>query len=111
MLDYRFEPAQLRVAAGQPLAVRLSNDGARPHSIAVPALDIDVLVPSGRTRTVVVRLPAGTYDVTCSVGDHEQQGMRGRIVVLGPDAAVSTGLTAGADTMHDHHAANGGTGG
>lgn len=76
MVDYRFEPAQLRVAAGEPFAVTFANDGARPHSFAVAALDIDVVVPSGRSRTVVVRLDAGAYDFVCSVGEHER-GARG----------------------------------
>jgi plastocyanin len=101
LVDYRFEPAQLRVAAGEPLAVVLSNEGARPHAFTVPALDLDVLVPSGRSRTVVVRLEPGSYDLTCSVGDHEQEGMKGRVVV-GPSSAAAA---------HDHQAAHGSSGG
>lgn len=82
MVDYRFEPAQLRVPAGRPLAVRLTNDGIRPHVFAVESLGIQVEVPSGRTRTVVVEVPPGTYELVCPVGDHQEEGMTGRVVVL-----------------------------
>ena len=123
MVDYRFEPAQLRVAAGEPFAVTFTNDGARPHSFAVAALDLDVLVPSGRSRTVVVRLDAGTYDFVCSVGDHEQEGMEGRVVVVGADGVVAAGRPEPGDagdhahhhthhhTHHDTHHASAGQGG
>ena len=118
MLDYRFEPAQLRVREGQPFAVTFTNDGARPHSFAVSSLDLDVVVPSGRSRTVVVRLPAGTYDYVCSVGDHEQEGMKGRVVVVRSDGAAPAVLPsdAGPAARGDHaghagHAGHGGDGG
>ena len=104
MVDYRFEPAQLRVGAGEPFAVTFTNDGARPHSFAVAALDIDVVVPSGRSRTVVVRLDAGTYEFVCSVGDHEQEGMKGRVLVVGDDGVVPAGGPSG---DHAHHSGAG----
>jgi hypothetical protein len=97
--------------------VRFTNDGARPHSFAVEALDVDVEVPSGRTRTVVLRLPPGTYDYVCSVGDHELEGMKGRVVVVGADGVVpASGEAPGrhrepGHAAHDHaahdHAAHG----
>lgn len=117
MVDYRFEPAQLRVAAGAPFAVTFTNDGARPHSFALASSDLEVLVPSGRSRTVVVRLDAGTYDFVCSVGEHEQDGMKGRVVVVGADGVVPTGQPAPAGAAaHSHadahhHGADHGTGG
>jgi plastocyanin len=112
MVEHRFEPAQLRVAAGEPFAVAFTNDGARPHSFAVPTLDLDVLVPSGRTRSVVVRLEPGTYDYVCSVGDHEREGMKGRVVVLGADGTVVPPQAAPAHDgtggpAHGDHSAHG----
>jgi plastocyanin len=112
MVDYRFEPAQLRVAAGQPFAMDFTNDGARPHSFAVPSLGIDLIVPSGRTRTVVLRLAPGTYNYVCSVGDHEEEGMKGRVQVVGADGTVPARLpapdAAGQHGDHTTHGAHGG---
>ena len=112
MVDYRFEPAQLRVAVGEPFAVTFANDGARPHSFSVASLDLDVVVPSGRSRTVVVRLDAGTYDFVCSVGDHEQEGMKGRVLVVGDDGVVpAAGPSPGTgDHAHHGHAGHGTSG-
>jgi hypothetical protein len=74
----------------------------------VPALDVDVIVPSGRTRTVVLRLDPGTYDYVCSVGDHEEQGMKGRVQVVGADGTLPAGLPAqDAARHHGDHTAHG----
>lgn len=109
MVDFAFEPGQLTVAEGQPVAFRFSNDGDGAHSFAVESLGIDVTVPAGRTRTVVVDLEPGTYPFVCSVGDHEEKGMAGRLTVLGEGGGDghSAGTDAEADagtggTLHDH---------
>ena len=108
MVNFRFEPGQLRVAEGQPVAFRFTNDTDRSHSFAVEALGIDTTVPSGRTRTVVVEADAGTYPFVCTVGDHEGSGMVGSLVVVGDGRADATGGEDTADTErtpgtgHDH---------
>ena len=106
MVDYRFEPAQLRVAAGQPFAITFTNDGARPHSFAVDSLGVDVAVPSGRSRTVVLALAPGSYDYVCSVGDHEVEGMKGRVLVVDEAGAVPAGLPAESPADHRGHGAH-----
>lgn len=105
MVDFLFEPAQLRVVAGQPLALRFINDGATPHSFAIEELGLDVAVPSGRTRTVVMTLAPGTYDFVCSVGDHVQEGMRGRVVVS--EATDGAGIAGAPAPAGDPHAGHG----
>lgn len=86
MVNFKFEPGQLRVATGQPVAFRFTNDTDDSHSFAVDALDIDVAVPSGRSRVVVVEAEPGSYAFHCSVGSHRADGMKGELVVGGgPD--------------------------
>lgn len=97
MVNFRFEPGQLRVAEGQPVAFRFTNDTDKSHSFAVEALGIDTTVPSGRTRTVVVEADAGTYPFVCTVGDHEENGMVGSLIVVGPGGNATDGEDA-ADT-------------
>jgi len=85
MVDFRFEPGQLRVAEGQLVSFQFTNDTGGTHSFAIDAFDLDVRVPSGRTRVVVVEAGPGTYPFHCSVGSHADDGMKGRLVVDGND--------------------------
>lgn len=85
MVNFKFEPGQLRVAEGQPVAFRFTNDTDDTHSFAIDAFDLDVQVPSGRTRVVVVDAGPGTYPFHCSVGSHADDGMKGRLVVDSED--------------------------
>jgi len=36
---------------------------------------------AGETRSATVRLPAGTFDFLCTVGDHAELGMKGKLKV------------------------------
>ena len=102
MVNYKFEPGQLRVAAGQPVAFRFTNDTDDAHAFTVDAFDVDVVVPSGRSRVVVVEAAPGTYPYHCSVGSHEEDGMKGRLVVVGEDGAGHAGHDHAAHEGHDH---------
>lgn len=57
--------------------LHLRNTGTLPHDFTIPALDVAVLVPSG--RDTYARLPDSvptTFEVICTVGDHLELGMR-----------------------------------
>ncbi|MFJ2094995.1 cupredoxin domain-containing protein [Streptomyces sp. NPDC087901] len=64
MVNYRFEPSILRAAPGQPVAFTFTNDTDDAHAFAVEKLGIDIEVPSGRTRTVVVQAPPASTPCT-----------------------------------------------
>ncbi|MFE1251209.1 cupredoxin domain-containing protein [Streptomyces sp. NPDC058735] len=107
MVNYRFEPSILRTAPGQPVAFTFTNDTDDAHAFTVDKLGIDIEVPSGRTRTVVVQAPPGRYAMHCSVGSHSADGMRGQLVITGdattpaPDAS-HTGDATPSDAQHLH---------
>lgn len=82
MANYRFQPSQLRLDGG-PVALRFRNDTDDSHSFTIDALGVDVEVPSGRSRVLVVHAGPGEYAVHCTVGDHRESGMVGRLVVPG----------------------------
>ncbi|MFJ8546863.1 cupredoxin domain-containing protein [Streptomyces sp. NPDC093586] len=106
MVNYRFEPSILRVAPGQPVAFTFTNDTDDAHAFTVEKLGIDIEVPSGRTRTVVVEAPSGRYAVHCSVGSHRADGMKGQLVITGNDATAppaSDADPAPATDTHSHH--------
>lgn len=107
MVDFKFEPAQLRVSPGEQVAFRFTNTSGGTHAFTVDDLAVDVQVPSGRSRTIVVDAPAGTYDYYCSVGSHHDEGMKGRLVVADPVApaggSVPTGPDSATSTMTSHN--------
>jgi len=102
MVNYRFEPAQLRGQAGEPVALRFTNPSDDDHTFTIADLDLEVVVPSGRSRVISVEAPPGEYRVTCTQGSHLEDGMEGRLVIT--DGTGSTGAaTAPAATAHHHH--------
>ncbi|MDX2624931.1 cupredoxin domain-containing protein [Streptomyces sp. WI03-5b] len=85
MVNYRFEPSIPRAAPGQPVAFTFTNDTDDVHAFAVDKLGIDIEVPSGRTRTIVVQAAPGRYAMHCSIGSHQADGMKGQLVITGQD--------------------------
>jgi plastocyanin len=80
--DTRFSRARLTARAGRPVELVLVNTGAAPHDLVIDELGVSRAVPSGRSTVVrfTPRAP-GTYLYYCSVGDHLEQGMAGRLEV------------------------------
>ncbi len=80
-LDFRFQPAQLRIKAGQPVNIALANRGAIIHNITIPALQFQLVAQPGR-RAVASLTAArlGAYEFYCSVPGHRAV-MVGRLVV------------------------------
>jgi uncharacterized cupredoxin-like copper-binding protein len=85
--DIYFSPNLITIPAGEPVAFALTNHGAAPHDFSVTAhksprvkdLGVSVDVAPGKTETVEVEAPAGTYYFFCDIPGHEQAGMFGYI--------------------------------
>ena len=101
MVGFEYVPAQLRADAGS-VAIRFANDSADNHSFTIDALGLDVQVPSGRERVVVVEAQAGEYAVYCSVDDHRDQGMVGKLTVVG-NGAPAPAAPVVVPVGHHHH--------
>ena len=83
--EYSFDPSTIVVEGAGALRLTLDNRGSLAHNSKVER-DGRVLggtpsFPAGETRSATVRLPAGTYDFLCTVGDHAELGMRGKLEV------------------------------
>ena len=81
----RFEPAAIRVRAGQPLELTLRNRDQSAHDLTLnegAAQPIKLAVNGGETtsRTLTFDRP-GTYTFECSIPGHALAGMRGTITV------------------------------
>jgi plastocyanin len=87
--EYSFRPATVVVRAGGKPSVavrfRLKNDGSLPHDIHVRAGDQDrggtEPIGAGETTEGTVTLAPGDYKTFCSIGDHEDLGMRGKLTI------------------------------
>ena len=85
--DFAFEPDQFELRAGEPTRIELKNVGEEEHALIVrPAGATEDLIhlhaKAGQTDAATFRLDLpDTYEVVCSVGDHEVLGMLGTLVV------------------------------
>jgi plastocyanin len=82
--EFRFEPAELRVSAGSHVMLTLSNVGAIPHTLTIPAVDADTgSVAAGESVTLAFTAPAaaGSYEFLCTFGGHLEEGMVGTLIV------------------------------
>ena len=86
--EYRFDPSRILVkSAGRNIRLRvvLDNRGSLAHNIHVRAGEREVAglrsFPPGEKRPLSANLQPGEYDFVCTVADHEELGMVGRLAV------------------------------
>ncbi len=82
--EWKFEPATVKVPAGQPVTVVLENKGAIEHDLKVEALGFQLQAqPKQNARQTLTFDRPGTYDVECSIPGHKEAGMKAKLVVGG----------------------------
>lgn len=100
MTDFRFEPAQFTVPAGQEITVNAVNNGAVEHEFVIFKLgttagekfgdededniywEVEVLPGQSATETFTAPSEAGEYYVTCGIEGHLEAGMNGKLIVV-----------------------------
>jgi plastocyanin len=85
--EYSFDPSEIVLRRAGTLRVTLSNEGSLAHNLKV-LKDGEVLggtesFPAGQTESASVELRPGTYEYICTVGDHAELGMKGKLKVEG----------------------------
>jgi plastocyanin len=74
----RFQPDEIKVKAGTPFVLVVTNKDATPEEFESKELRIEKVIPGGKTMKVRVRaLKPGSYPF---VGDYHQATAKGRIV-------------------------------
>ncbi len=96
LTSFDYTPAEIRLRAGVPVLLRLTNGGRGGHNFSAPAFFRAAAVAPGQNlalrggtievpsrQTVTIRLtPArGNYPLRCTHTLHTAFGMRGRIIV------------------------------
>src|SRR2546430_15098522 len=76
----RFSPEEIKVKAGEPFVLVVTNKDKAPEEFDSKDLRIEKAVPAGKTRKIRVRaLKPGTYPF---VGEHHGKTAKGRILAV-----------------------------
>jgi cytochrome c oxidase subunit II len=79
--SFEFDPAEIRVEAGEDVAVALTSDDTL-HDFTIDELDAHVAADAGETAEGGFRAEeAGEFTYYCSVDGHREAGMEGTLVV------------------------------
>jgi plastocyanin len=83
--EYSFDPSTILVEGPGALHITLRNDGSLAHNLKLlrdgKELGGTPSFPPGRSESATVRLAKGDYEFICTVGDHAELGMRGKLTV------------------------------
>ena len=83
--EYEFDPETIVLKGGGELRVALKNDGVLAHNLRVIQNGDDLggtpTFTGGKTREGIVNVEPGTYELICTVGNHADLGMVGKLQV------------------------------
>ena len=84
--EYSFDPANVVIrGGGGPVKITLANKGSLAHNLKVEQGDRELggtpTFQSGRSKSGTVSLDPGSYTMICTVGNHAELGMRGKLEV------------------------------
>ena len=81
--DLYFDPVEVTIPANTDVTFNFTNFGALEHAFKIdePLIESQVIAGGGTTDTLVVNLPAGTYEYYCPVPGHKAAGMKGKLTV------------------------------
>jgi plastocyanin len=83
--EYSFDPSGIVLRGAGRLTVTLDNEGSLAHNLKLFRGDEEIggtpTLPAGRSESTRLNLEHGSYRMVCTVGDHEQLGMKGAVLV------------------------------
>lgn len=81
--EFSFTPSSLSVEAEKKVRIVFKNMGKFPHNFSIKELNLKTkTISPGQTDTLeFTPEEAGTLTFYCSVGNHQSQGMEGKITV------------------------------
>lgn len=83
--EYSFDPETIVLTGGGKLTVELENEGVLAHNLRVFDGDDDLggtpTFTGGKTRAGTVAVDPGEYELVCTVGNHAELGMTGKLSV------------------------------
>ncbi|MEO5373670.1 MAG: cupredoxin domain-containing protein [Alphaproteobacteria bacterium] len=100
--EHSYEPEEIKLKANQPYKIVLRNKGEKPHywtaaeffkniatrkgqtkeaEFKVPYFNAVEVNPGGVVDLFIVPVTPGTYQVFCTIDDHREKGMDGKIII------------------------------
>jgi plastocyanin len=83
--EYSFDPERIVLSGGRELTIELGNHGTLAHNMRVLDAGHEIggtpTFTAGGTRSGKVAVKPGEYELVCTVGDHAELGMTGKLVV------------------------------
>jgi plastocyanin len=83
--EYSFDPSTIVLSGAGTLTLTLRNQGSLAHNLKLLRGDEEIggtpTLPAGRSESTRLNLEHGSYRMVCTVGDHEQLGMKGTVEV------------------------------
>jgi plastocyanin len=84
--EYSFNPENVVVTGGGgPLKITLDNKGSLAHNLKVEKDGSEIggtpTFASGESQSGTVKLAPGSYTFICTVGNHADLGMKGKLTV------------------------------
>ena len=78
---FKFDPAEVTITAGTDVTLNFTNTGVAQHGYKIddPLVESKI-INGGETDSVVVNVPAGTYESYCPVPGHKELGMVGKLI-------------------------------
>ncbi len=99
--EFTLEPDTVRLDAAGTYTFRAVNAGSVDHALEIEGNGLEQqtkTIAGGQSAEVTVELAEGTYELSCPVGDHEDRGMAGTVVV-GTGGTTTTGGTETEDDV------------
>lgn len=83
--EYSFDPERIVVRPGGRLKIALENTGVLAHNLRVFHDGHDrggtTTFTGGKTRDAALELEPGEYELICTVGNHADLGMKGKLTI------------------------------
>jgi plastocyanin len=83
--EYSFDPSTIVVGGQGTLRVTLENEGSLAHNLRLFRDDEELggtpTLPRGRSESARLQVAGGSYEFVCTVGDHAELGMKGKLEV------------------------------
>jgi plastocyanin len=84
--EYKFDPGNVVIeGGGGPTTIEFENAGSLAHNLHLEKDGADVggspTFQGGESKSFTANLAPGEYTMICTVGDHAQLGMKGKLTV------------------------------
>ena len=79
--NFYFKPNEIKVKKGEKIVITLKSAGGM-HNFVIDEFNVESETISGGSTTFeFVPDKAGTFEFYCSIGNHRQMGMKGKLIV------------------------------